>query len=230
MEQLIKKDLTHDLRLSSDSPLPCVCEPCLQEKQHQASFLCMADKAQEVFERVFSDIYRLMQVGRHQSNYKWWISFVDDSTKWMEVYDMYQKSNALSAFKIFKAQAERHTKKKIKCIHIDKGEEYTSHDFMNFCKLEGIHVEFTNTTMPEQNGVAERMNQMIEESIISMLVEANLPPSFWTYMLSTYQHVRNHCPTSALPHNKIPFEAYKGRKLHISHLHVFGCTAYILVS
>lgn len=65
---------------------------------------------------------------------------------------------------------------------------------------------------------------------MSMLAEANLPPSFWTYALSTYRHVHNCCSTSALPCNKTPFEAYKGRKPRIGHLHVFGCAAYVLVS
>lgn len=71
---------------------------------------------------------------------------------------MYWKSDVLNAFKIFKAQAERHAEKQIKCIYIDKGGEYTSHKFMNFCKLEGICIEFINTTTPQQNGIAEWMN------------------------------------------------------------------------
>ena len=143
---------------------------------------------------------------------------------------MYRKSDALLAFKTFKAQAERYTERSIKCVHFDQGGEYTSKEFMDYCKLEGIRVEFTNTGTPQQNGVAERMNRTIEESITSMLAEANLPPSFWTYTLSTYRHVHNRCPTSALPGNTTPFEAFKGKKPRIGHLRVFGCVAYVLIS
>lgn len=65
------------------------------------------------------------------------------------------KSNMFAAFKSFKAQAERHTEKKINCIHFDKGGEYTSNEFMNFCKLEGICVEFTNMATSQQNSIVE---------------------------------------------------------------------------
>lgn len=212
-----------------DSPLPCICKPCLQGKQHQAPFPHVADRAHETLGRIFSDVHSPMQVGGHQSNRRWWVTFVDDSTRWMEVYDMYRKSDVLSAFKTFKAQAERHVEKAIKCVHFDKGGEYTSNDFLSFCRSEGIHVEFTNTATPQQNGVAERMNRTIEESITSMLTEAKLPPSFWTYALSAYRHVHNRCPTSALPRNTTPFEAYKGKKPRIGHLRVFGCAAYVLI-
>lgn len=229
LEQLIREELTSDLILSSDSKLSHICEPCIQGKQHRAPFPHTADKATEVLGRVFSDVHGPMQTGGHQSNRKWWITFTDDSTRWMEAYDMYRKSDAFAAFKSFKAQAERHTGKKIKCIHFDKGGEYTSNEFLSYCRKEGIRVEFTNTATPQQNGVAERLNRTIEEAVTSMLAEANLPMSFWTYALSTYRHIHNRCPTSALPRNQTPFEAYKGRKPRIGHLRVFGCAAYVLV-
>lgn len=230
LEQLIQEDLTSDLKVSPSPALPHICKPCLKGKQHRTAFPHKADRAPEVLRRVFSNVYGPMQVDRHRSNRRWWIMFTEDSTRWMEVYDMAWKSDAYAAFKCFKAQVELHMGKKVKCIHFDKGGEYTSSQFMNFCKSEGIRVEFTNTATPQQNSVAERLNRTLEEAITSMLSEANLPQSFWTYALSTYRHVHNRCPTSALPCNLTPFEAYKGRKPHIGHLHVFRCAAYVLIN
>lgn len=229
LEQLIKEELTSDLIVLPNSMLLHVCEPCLQGKQHRAPFPHAADRSSETLGRIFSDVHGPMRVGGHRSNRKWWVTFTDDSTRWMEAYDMCKKSDTFAAFKIFKAQAERYTEKKIKCAHFDKGGEYTSKEFMEFCKSEGIRVEFTNTATPQQNGVAERLNRTIEETITSMLAEAGLLPSFWTYALSMYRHVHNRCPTSALARNLTPFEAFKGRKPRIGHLRMFGCAAYVLV-
>lgn len=65
---------------------------------------------------------------------------------------------------------------------------------------------------------------------MSMLSEANLPQSFWMYMLSTYRHIYNRCPTSTLLHNLTPFKVYKDCKPCIGHLCVFGCATYVLMS
>lgn len=114
-------------------------------------------------------------------------------------------------------------------MHHDKGSEYMSSAFLDFCKSKEIRLEFTNVATPQQNGVAKHLNKTIKEAITSMLTEANLPESFWNHMLSTYRHVHNQCPTAALPCNMTPFKAYKGQKPHIGHLQVFGCAVFVLV-
>ena len=135
-------------------------------------------------EQLIKDVHGPMQVGGHQMNCLWWGTFVDNSTQWMEVFDMYQKSDMFEAFKIFKARVEHQTGEKIKCLHHNKGGKYMSKTFLKFCEDEGICLEFTNAATPQQNGVVEHLNRTIEEVITSMLVEANLPESFWMRMLS----------------------------------------------
>ena len=61
-----------------------------------------------------------------------------------------------------------------------------------------------------------------------MLSESHLPLQFWGEALAAFVHVHNRCPTSALP-GTTPFEVWEGHKPDLSHLRVWGCTAYVHV-
>src|SRR5262249_20121049 len=73
---------------------------------------------------------------------------------------------------------------------------------------------------------AERANRTMGERITAMLAESGLPHSFWGHCLASMVHVWNRLPTSPLP-NTTPFQAFYKRKPDVSHLRVWGCTAYV---
>ena len=68
----------------------------------------------------------------------------------------------------------------------------------------------------------------MEEGIISMLYESGMPPSFWGEALSSFVHVSNRFTTAVLQ-GATPHEAFIGVKPDLSHLRVWGCTAYVLI-
>ena len=47
-------------------------------------------------------------------------------------------TNMISKFKEFKAEAEKQSGKFIKVLRSDKGGEYESNEFIDFCKQHGI--------------------------------------------------------------------------------------------
>ena len=51
---------------------------------------------------------------------------------------MKNKDEVFSKFKGFKALIENHTKKKIKNFRSDNGEEFTSNEFKELCKDQGL--------------------------------------------------------------------------------------------
>jgi hypothetical protein len=59
-----------------------------------------------------------------------------------------------------------------------------------------------------------------------MLDESGLPKSFWGECLAALIHVWNRCPTEAV-RSATPYELWHGRKPDVSHLRVWGCTAYV---
>jgi len=58
----------------------------------------------------------------------------------------------------------------IGCLRTDRGGEFTSNEFGEFCKNHGIRRQFSTTYTPQQNGVAERKNKTVMNIMQSMQV------------------------------------------------------------
>ena len=62
---------------------------------------------------------------------------------------------AFNMFKCFKKLVENETGLSIKCLRTNRGGEFNSKDFNEFCKQYGIKRQLTAAYTPQQNGVAE---------------------------------------------------------------------------
>jgi len=103
-----------------------------------------------------------------------------------------------------------------------------SNEWEKYMSERGIERQHTTRSTPQQNGVAERTNALLDKGTACLLADAHLPASFWGEALSCFLHILNISPTSALK-DKTPFEAFLCRKPSVEHLHVFGCQAYVHV-
>ena len=206
VRKLIQQELVIGTKLDSKvSPDP-ICEPCIAGKQTRVDVpKTVNSRRTELLELIHSDVHGPLPVESRTGHYKYWVTFTDDASRFWAVIPLQKKSDTFAAFKQFKAYAENLTNKKIKALRDDKGGEYMSHEFEEFCINEGIKREHTLRAEPHQNGVAERANRSISESITTMLTEANLPSYFWWDALATFVHTRNRSLTSSLP-NMTPFE------------------------
>ena len=81
-----------------------------------------------------------------------------------------RKSQALEAFKLFKATADNQLDAKIKELQDGKGREYMSNDFIQFNDSCEIHRRHTSRNRPQQNGVAEGANRTMGDDISAMLL------------------------------------------------------------
>ena len=82
-------------------------------------------------------------------------------------------------FKKFKVMVEKATDRQIKVVQSDRGGEYTSTTFKEYCEEQGIRRFLTAPYTPQQNGVAERKNRTILDMIRSMLKSKKMPKEFW---------------------------------------------------
>ena len=72
---------------------------------------------------------------------RYFLTFIDDCSRYYQIYFMKLKSEVFETFKSFKAMVENKFNKKIKSIRSDGGGEYVKRDFQNFCESEGIRME-----------------------------------------------------------------------------------------
>ncbi|KAK2388316.1 hypothetical protein QL285_062010 [Trifolium repens] len=135
------------------------------------------------------------------------------------------KSDAFEVFKRFKTLVEKQSDKSLKVLRTDGGGEYTSTEFENYCKEQGIIHEVTAPYTPQHNGLAERRNRSILDMARSMVKQKNLPKRFWGEAVATAVYILNRSPTKKLK-DKVPEEVWSKSKPSVSHLKVFGSLCY----
>lgn len=202
------------------------CEICVKGKMSQTPFPLNTKRNVEVNEIIHSDICGPMRCDSEGGN-KYFITFIDDKTRWVEVKFLKKKSEAFDAFKEFKNRIEKQTGKKIKFLQTDNGCEYLSNCFTEYLKTHGIQRRLTVPHTPQQNGVAERQNRTLLDMARCMLLQANLPERFWAEAINTAAYIRNRCPCSAL-NGEIPYTILKGKKPTLLYFKTFGSKAYCL--
>lgn len=74
-------------------------------------------------------------------------------------------------FKYFKSLVEKEIGTYIKCLRTDHGGEFTSQEFNQFCKENGIKRQLTAVCTQQQNGVAERKNRTMMNMVRCMMSE-----------------------------------------------------------
>ena len=224
MKKLVKNELVNGLKYNISNS-EGFCEPCVDGKHHRQKFpKTGGQRAQDILDLVHTDVCGKLET-KYLSGGEYFLTFIDDNSRHTWCYMLKRKSEVFQKFMEWKSMVERATGRKLKTIRSDNGGEYTSQEFTNYLKDEGIHHEFTVPKTPEQNGVAERMNRTLQECVRTMLSESNLPKHFWAEALNTANYIKNRSPTNALI-NKTPYEAWNGKKPNVDHLKVFGCTAY----
>jgi transposase InsO family protein len=74
--------------------------------------------------------------------------------------------------------------RKIKILRSDNGGEYTSKEFVSFCRDVGIKRELTTPYNPQQNGVVERKNRtMLEDVKIKIFLCAYGQKQLWQLLM-----------------------------------------------
>lgn len=160
------------------------------------------------------------------SNKRYILSFIDDFSRKAWVYFLHEKSEAFQNFKNYKISVEKEVGGHIASLRTDRGGEFASHEFEEFCKTQGIRRQLTAAYTPQQNGVAERKNRTIMNGVRAVLNERQVPKVFWPEAVKWCVHVQNRSPTSAIE-NLTPEEAWSNVKPTVEYFRVFGCVAHV---
>jgi hypothetical protein len=164
------------------------------------------------------------QEGTGRENY--FMLIIDDYSKLTRVSFLKEKAEAFEKFKIFKALTENQIGKRLKAVRSDRGGEFMSSDFKEFCDKHGITREYTILGTPQQNGVVERKNRTVQQMARSMMNEKNIGQNYQVEAIHTTIHILN--KSHLRPHSdKTPYELWYGRLASIKHFKFFGSKCYI---
>ena len=201
-----------------------ICEGCIYGKQYRQKFPLHTHQSKQPLELVHSDLCGPLQTSSITGN-NYFITFIDDYTRFTIVYFLKSKSEAFKAFTSYKALVENQSQFKIKIIRTDNGGEYCSKEWIFFCNTHGIRHEHTIPYNPQQNGVAERKNRTLLDASRSMLQVAGLPNQFWQEAVATTCYLQNRSPHKVLGLHT-PYFFWFDKKPQVGHLRIFGAIAY----
>jgi hypothetical protein len=204
------------------------CKYCIMGKQCRVRFKTATHKTKGILDYVHSDIWGPVRTPS-KGGAQYFMSFIDDYSRKAWVYFLKNKSEAFAKFKIWKAEVENQTGRKIKCLRTDNGTEYRDGDFLKFCEEHGIKRHFTVRKTPQQNGVAERLNRTITETARCLRLNAELPKFFWAEAVDMACYIINRSPRVALD-GKVAEEVWTGQEVDYSFMRIFGCPAYVHIS
>jgi hypothetical protein len=151
---------------------------------------------------------------------------VNDYTRMIAICFLIKKSEAFEKFQVYKEMVENEMDSKIKCLRSENGGKFTSKEFMDFSRKHGIKKKFFVARTPQQNGVVERKNMIVQEMAQTMLMDSKLIDFFWTHVVHTTVHIQNKV---ILRNNndKTTYELSKGRPTNVKHFKVFGSKCQI---
>ena len=210
------------LKIQRKSSANDTCTDCSSGKQIRGPFKGHLDKAESTGEVIHSDV--LGPLPQSFEGFQYIVSFIDEWTRYATIIPMKHKSDVFNCFKEFQLHFEKQYDATIKSVHSDNGGEYTP--LAQYAKEQGIRITRSAPYTPESNGIAERMNRTLVETVRTTLYQAGMSKMFWVEAMRNAVRVRNSLPG----HKGIsPYEALTNRKPNLENFRPFGCLGMVHV-
>jgi hypothetical protein len=120
-----------DLILKFDLVKGSKCQVCVQSKQHRKPHKAAETRNFAPLDLIHSDLCEMNGILTNGGK-RYFINFIDDSTRICYVYLLKSKDQALHYFKTYKDEFENQHERKIKRLMYDRGGEYFLGDFLIF--------------------------------------------------------------------------------------------------
>ena len=202
--------------------LSSLCTACQCNKSHKLPFSSTSLISTHPLEYIYTDLWG-PTASTSLDGFRFYALFVDHFTKYSWLFPIRRKSDVPSIFSQLKGLLEKQFDFKIKHLYSDNGGEY--HGLRQYLSSNSISWLTTAPHTPQQNGTSERRHRHIVETGLTLLSQATLPPSYWSYAFQAAVYLINHMPTTIL-NNKSPFECLFGRLPNYKKLRIFGCQCY----
>lgn len=178
LQKLTKKFMVTGMANNLNTNLKMDCEACIRANLHRVPFpISLQVRTSKPMQILHSDLMGPISP-LSMSGKKYILTFTDDFSRYSWVFFITQKSEVHLIFQQFwKYHQERG--RRILALQSDGGGEYLTKRFLQFQEEHRIDHLVTAARSPEQNGVAERLNRTMTEKARVMLLEGNLPLSFW---------------------------------------------------
>ncbi|CAN1245740.1 Retrovirus-related Pol polyprotein from transposon TNT 1-94 [Linum grandiflorum] len=180
-------------------PLDESCVHCIGAKAHKLPFQSGFSSDMNIFDLVHSDLWGPSLV-TSRLGYRYFALFIDHASRYTWIYPLRLKSELIRVTQAFVLMIQTQFHKTIKRLQSDPGGEYNSNDLRAFYQSHGILYQQSCLGVSEQNGVVERKNRHVLELARAILLQTNVPSTFWPEVVSTVTYLINRQPSATLGH------------------------------
>lgn len=154
VERVIKGNC---LPVSVSHDVESVCDSCQRAKSHQLPYSSSDNKSCAPLDLIHSDVWG--PAPNSVRNFTYYVSFIDDYSRYTWIYLLKHKSDVFQVFKNFQKFVERKFNRKIISMQTDWGGEYEKLNF--FFQQLGISHRVSCPHAHQQNGAAKRKHRHI---------------------------------------------------------------------
>ena len=159
--------------------------------------------------------------------YQYWLTIVDDATRWVTIAPLRHKDDALTQWVNFTTELFTQYGIKVKLLQSDNDAVFTSSEFTRYLQAQGTVPRRTIHDTPQQNGVAERTHQTLMNHVRVNLFSARLADKFWLYAVQYAAYCMNRSPRAAI-NFQTPYYKRYNTHYNLDNMRPFGapCIVY----
>ena len=126
------------------------CEGCEKGKSKRLPFPPSKSRATQPLDLVHSDLDEMPVLSMGGDKYT--TTYLDNYSSFGVMFYLKKKSDEFSAFKQYKAWAERQLSTTLKCRRFDRGGEFLSNEQSSYMIENGIETQMSMPDTPQENG------------------------------------------------------------------------------
>lgn len=195
------------------------CVDCLSNKSNKLSFAQTSISSTRPLQYLYTDLWTSLVISFDK--FKHYLIIVDHYTRYSWLYPLQLKSHVKETLIKFKALTENKFQTKISTLF----SEWRRISLRSFLSEKGISHLTALPHTPEHNSLSKRRHRHIVETGLSLLHQAKLPNTFWTYAFASAVYLINRMLTPVLSLNS-PYSLLLQIQPNYSKLKIFGSLCF----
>ena len=140
-------------------------------------------KVNHPFQLVFLDLMGPM-TPEALGGYKYVSKNSDEHTKWMEMYLLMSKDDALSSFQSFVQSMVIPRDSRVERLRADKAGEFISNEQKDYCLQTELSLAYASINVPQQINLSERVGRTLVAMVRCLLADSALTWFLWGELCS----------------------------------------------
>ncbi|CAI7847676.1 unnamed protein product [Closterium sp. NIES-54] len=207
------------------------CLPCVKGRQRAVPHSSSFPTTTAPLQNLHMDVCGPARVSG-QGHEHYFLLVVDEYTRYTTVFPLRNKGEVSAVLipwiRTVRLQLHERFDQDLPFLRLnsDRGGEFSSDLFRDFCRGEGITQSFTLPDSPQQNGISERRIGLVIEVARTSMIHAAAPHFLWPFAFRYAAHQHNLWPRVSLPETS-PTLRWTGKVGDASVFRVWGSRAFV---